>query len=68
LAPLQKSILQLDTHTFITIPAPWMTMRTRSKKARKVDSSNDVNPDLQQEGEIPYLFNMEGEEKIDSYL
>ncbi len=45
-----------------------MTMRTRSKKARKVDSSNDVNPDLQQEGEIPYLFNMEGEEKIDSYL
>jgi hypothetical protein len=39
-----------------------------NKKACKVDSSNDVNPDPQQEGEIPYPFNMYGErEKMDSY-
>jgi hypothetical protein len=55
---LEKSISQLDTHTFITIPAPWMTTQIRRRPAT-IDSSNDVDPDPQQEGEIPYPFNME---------
>jgi hypothetical protein len=36
-----------------------MNDNVNKKKAHKVDSSNDVDPDLQQEGEIPYPFNME---------
>lgn len=36
-----------------------MDDNTNRKKAQMVDSSNDVNPDPQQEGETPYPFNME---------
>jgi hypothetical protein len=36
-----------------------MDDNANKKKANKVDSSNDVDSDPQQEGEIPYPFNME---------
>jgi hypothetical protein len=39
-----------------------------NKKACKVDSSNDVNPDPQQEGEIPYPFNMYGKRVKNGFL
>jgi hypothetical protein len=36
-----------------------MDDNTKKKQALKVDFSNDVNPDPEQEGEIPDPFNME---------
>jgi hypothetical protein len=57
LAPLQKLISQLDTHFYYHTST--MDDNANKKKARKVDSSNDVDFDPQQEGEIPYPFTIE---------
>jgi hypothetical protein len=45
-----------------------MDDNTNKKKACKVDSSNNVDLDLQQEGEIPYLFNMEDKRVKNGFL
>jgi hypothetical protein len=38
-----------------------MDDNTKKKKACKVDSSIDVDPDLEQDGELPHPFNTEDE-------
>jgi hypothetical protein len=45
-----------------------MDDNTNKKKTHKVDSSNAVDPDPQQEWEMPYPFNKEDKRvKMDSY-
>ena len=64
----QKSILQLDIHTFIAIP-PWMTTQMK-KKAHKVDSSIDVDPDpgTGRRASPPFYYGGQEGKKMDSYL
>ena len=45
-----------------------MDDNANKKKACKVDSSNDVNPDSEQEGELLHPLNMEDERVKNGFL